>query len=212
MEIAELDIPELRDPPFTPQRPGRAARSAALDLRRDPRARPARPPSVRFVLGVASSASSQSAATDEHVLAIKLTLYRTSGDTAIVRALDRGGAARQAGRGADRAQGARSTRRTTSRGRARSRTPACTSRSARRVLKTHTKTALVVRREPDGIRRYVHLGTRQLQLAHGAALHRRRAVHLQPVDRRRRERSVQLAHRLSRASGCTASCSSRRRT
>ena len=27
------------------------------------------------------------------------------------------------------------------------------------VLKTHTKTAMVVRREPDGIRRYVHLGT-----------------------------------------------------
>ena len=27
------------------------------------------------------------------------------------------------------------------------------------VLKTHTKTALVVRREPDGIRRYVHIGT-----------------------------------------------------
>jgi polyphosphate kinase len=26
-------------------------------------------------------------------------------------------------------------------------------------LKTHTKTALVVRREPDGIRRYVHIGT-----------------------------------------------------
>jgi polyphosphate kinase len=27
------------------------------------------------------------------------------------------------------------------------------------VLKTHTKTAMVVRREPDGIRRYVHIGT-----------------------------------------------------
>jgi len=27
------------------------------------------------------------------------------------------------------------------------------------LLKTHTKTALVVRRDPDGIRRYVHIGT-----------------------------------------------------
>ena len=79
-------------------------------------------------------------------------------------------------------------------------------------LKTHTKTALVVRREPDGIRRYVHIGTGNYNSTHGAAVHRRRAVHLQPVDRRRRERPVQLAHRLSRGSGCIASCSSRRRT
>ena len=128
------------------------------------------------------------------------------------RALDRGRAARQAGRGDRRAQGALRRGEQHHRGRARSRTPACTSRIGSAELKTHTKTALVVRREPDGIRRYVHLGTRQLQLAHGAAVHRRRPVHLQPVDRRRRQRSVQLAHRLSRGSGSTASSSSRRRT
>ena len=55
MELAELEIPELRDPPFTPQRPARAARSAALDLRRHSRARHSRPPSVRFLLGARSS-------------------------------------------------------------------------------------------------------------------------------------------------------------
>ena len=39
-------------------------------------------------------------------------------------------------------------------------------------LKTHCKVALVVRREDDGIRRYVHLGDRQLQPADRRHLHR----------------------------------------
>ncbi len=46
-------------------------------------------------------------------------------------------------------------------------------------LKTHAKIALVVRREADGIRRYVHIGHGQLQPQDGAALHRLRALHVQ---------------------------------
>ena len=49
------------------------------------------------------------------------------------------------------------------------------------ALKTHAKICLVVRREADGIRRYVHIGSRQLQLAHGATLHGRRPVHRGPA-------------------------------
>ena len=52
-----------------------------------------------------------------------------------------------------------STSRPTSSGPARWRRRACTSSTAWSGLKTHTKTALVVRDEPDGIRRYCHIGT-----------------------------------------------------
>ena len=63
-------------------------------------------------------------------------------------------------------------------------------------LKTHCKAALVVRREHDGIRRYVHLGHRQLQPDHRAALHRPRLLHLPPRVRRGRQRAVQPPDRL----------------
>ena len=49
-------------------------------------------------------------------------------------------------------------------------------------LKMHCKIALVVRREGDGIRRYVHLGTGNYNADHRAPVHRSRPVHL----RRRR--------------------------
>ena len=44
-------------------------------------------------------------------------------------------------------------------------------------LKTHASSCLVVRREGDGMRRYVHIGTGNYNPAHGAALHRPRPVH-----------------------------------
>ena len=44
-------------------------------------------------------------------------------------------------------------------GAARSRTAGVHVAYGSAMLKTHAKTALVVRREPDGIRRYVHIGT-----------------------------------------------------
>ena len=45
-----------------------------------------------------------------------------------------------------------------------------------RGLKVHAKCCLVVRRTPQGIRRYVHLGHGQLQPSHRAAVHGRRAA------------------------------------
>ena len=98
------------------------------------------------------------AATDEHVLAIKLTLYRTSGETVIVKSLIE---AAERGKQVvvlielqarfDEANNIAWARTLENYG-------------VHVVygvpgLKTHTKTALVVRREPDGIRRYVHIGT-----------------------------------------------------
>ena len=44
-------------------------------------------------------------------------------------------------------------------------------------LKTHCKLCLVVRQEPDGIRRYAHIGTGNYNAAHVEGLHRRRVVH-----------------------------------
>ena len=63
-------------------------------------------------------------------------------------------------------------------------------------IKVHSKIALVVRREGDGIRRYVHLGDRQLQRGDRAPLHRPRFVHLRRGHRPGRDRSLQLPHRL----------------
>jgi hypothetical protein len=92
------------------------------------------------------------------VLAIKLTLYRTSGDTAIVAALVD---AAQRGKQVavivelkarfDEANNIIWARQLEDAG--------VHVAFGSATLKTHAKTALVVRREPDGIRRYIHLGS-----------------------------------------------------
>jgi polyphosphate kinase len=98
------------------------------------------------------------AANDDQVLAIKMTLYRTSGDTAIVDSL-----IRAAQRGIqvavlvelkarfDEANNISWARTLEDYG--------IHVAYGSAALKIHAKTALVVRREADGIRRYVHLGS-----------------------------------------------------
>jgi polyphosphate kinase len=100
----------------------------------------------------------EEASVDPDVLAIKMTLYRTSGDTAIVRALVE--AARR---------GKQVVVVMELKARFDEANNIAWARTLERAgvhvvyglvrLKTHAKTALVVRREPDGVRRYVHIGS-----------------------------------------------------
>ncbi len=100
----------------------------------------------------------QSAAVDPQVLAIKLTIYRTSSESPIIQALME--AARQ---GKQVAVLVEITARfdeapNIAWGRRLEREGAHVVYGVER-LKTHVKLALVVREEKDGIRRYVHVGT-----------------------------------------------------
>jgi polyphosphate kinase len=100
----------------------------------------------------------RSAAADPAVLAIKLTIYRTSSGSPIIQALKE--AAR---RGKQVAVLVEITARfdeapNISWGKELEQAGAHVAYGVERV-KTHVKLALVVREEPDGIRRYVHVGT-----------------------------------------------------
>jgi polyphosphate kinase len=159
-----LPLPELKDVPWTPVVPARF--HAAPDESGEPRATVfdeikkgdilVHHPYHSFAATVQEFITQ--AAHDPQVLAIKLTLYRTSGDSPIVRALVDAAAARKQvvalvelkARFDEENNIAWANR--------------LEDAGAHVVygvvgLKTHTKTALVVRKEGDALRRYVHIGT-----------------------------------------------------
>ena len=157
MAIAMLDIPELRDPMLVPTVPlaVRDTTRSIFDVIREHDLL-VHHPFESFAATVEQFL--EVAARDDHVLAIKLTLYRTSGDTAIVRALTE---AAQRGK-----QVAVLVELQARFDEANNITWARTLENfgvhvayGLPGLKTHSKVALVVRREADGIRRYVHIGT-----------------------------------------------------
>ena len=157
MTIAMLDIPELRDAPYTPVTPVevRDESRSMFDVIRE-KDLLVHHPFDSF--GSTVERFLDEAATDPQVLAIKLTLYRTSGETALVRALTE---AAQRGKQVavlvelqarfDEANNISWARTLESYG--------VHVTYGLPGLKTHAKTALVVRKEADGIRRYVHIGT-----------------------------------------------------
>ena len=156
LTLASLDIPELRDAPFTPMIP-RELRGelSILDAIRE-RDLLVHHPFDSFSATVEEFIGE--AARDPTVLAIKMTLYRTSGDTAIVRALLD---AAQRGKEVvvlvelkarfDEANNIEWARTLESHG------IHVVYGSA--ALKTHAKTALIVRRDGDGFRLYAHIGS-----------------------------------------------------
>jgi polyphosphate kinase len=159
-QIYNLDRPELKDEPFTPVTPSRlthvdgeptdifaAIRQGDILVQH---------PYDSFAESV--EAFIAQASRDPDVLAIKQTLYRTSGDSAIVRSLIRA---------AERGKQVAALVELKARG-----DEAANIGFARALeqagvhvvyglvgLKTHSKIALVVRQEGDGIRRYCHIGT-----------------------------------------------------
>ena len=153
--LVNLDYPELHDPPFTPAIPKRligqtdifaAIREGDLLLHHPFESFD---PVVQFV---------KQAANDPDVLAIKQTLYRTSGNSPVVAAL------------ADAAEDGKQVAALIElKARFDEENNIHWARTLERVgvhviygvagLKTHAKVTLVVRNEPDGIRRYMHFGT-----------------------------------------------------
>jgi polyphosphate kinase len=157
MELAALEIPELRDPPHTPAPPVDLMSDANLfHTIRDLKSVLVHHPYESFQLSVERFL--KEASDDPKVRAIKVTLYRTSKDSEVIRSLVR--AARNGKQVAvvlelkarfdEEANIKWATR---------------MERAGIHVtygvvgLKTHCKTILVVRQDYDGLRRYAHLAT-----------------------------------------------------
>ena len=155
-----LDRPDLKDDPFVAVTPPRLATAddEPVDIFSAVRLGDilVHHPYDSFANSV--EAFIQQASHDPKVLAIKQTLYRTSGDSPIVKALIRA---------AERGTQVAALVELKARG-----DEAANVAWAKQLeqagvhvvyglmgLKTHSKTALVVRQEDDGIRRYCHIGT-----------------------------------------------------
>ncbi len=158
--LYEIDRPELKDPPFSPVTQTRLTGpdDEPVDVFGAIRAGDilVHHPYDSFTTSVEMFI--KQAASDPQVLAIKQTLYRTSADSPIVKSLIRA---------AER--GKQVAALVELKARFDEQANVAWARALEEAgvhvvyglvgLKTHSKTALVVRQEPDGIRRYCHIGT-----------------------------------------------------
>ena len=156
LTLAGLDLPALRDPPFHPVTPARLASGRNIfDVIREGDLL-LHHPYESFQTSVERFI--QTAAEDPDVLAIKLTLYRTGGDSGIARLL-----AQAAERGKQVAVlielQARFDEENNIIWAQRLEDVGVHVSYGVPGLKTHAKVMLVVRREGDTMRRYVHIGT-----------------------------------------------------
>ncbi len=209
-------VPDRRPGPAGPARPAVDAARAHAHPGRGRRHLRGHPPRATCSSTIRTRASMprverfiDEAADDPHTVAIKMTVYRVGDDTPFVRSLIR---AAEAGKQV-----------------------ACLVELKARFdearnlywaqelekagvhvvygvlgLKTHTKIALVVRKEAAGLRCYAHIGTGNYHVQHGPALHRPRPVHLRPGAHGRRGEPVPLPHRPLASRPASTSCSSRR--
>ena len=157
-EIASLDFPELRDPPHKPVENTRLVHDARniFHIVRERGAMLLQHPYESFSTSVERFL--RTASDDPKVLAIKMTLYRTSEDSSIVDSL---------------VNAARNGKQVAVLVELKARfDEAANIRWARRMeqagihvtygvigLKTHSKVILVVRKDYNGLRRYAHIGT-----------------------------------------------------
>ena len=160
LAIYGLDRPDLKDDPWTPAtQPGLAtATDEPADLFALIRERDVLVHHPYDSFSTSVEAFIQQAAADPDVLAIKQTLYRTSGDSPIVKSLIRAAES-----------GKQVATLVELKARFDEQNNIAWARALEEVgvhvvygllgLKTHSKTAMVVRQEPDGLRRYCHIGT-----------------------------------------------------
>ena len=195
-QLYGLDRPTLKDPPFVPATnpafaEGETPKSVFATLRDGDVL--LHHPYESFATTVQRFI--EQAAADPRVLAIKQTLYRTSGDSPIVDALISAAAA-----------GKQVVALVEIKARFDEQANISWAKALERAgvhvvyglvgLKTHCKTALVIRQEGKTLRRYCHHRHRQLQPQDRPDLRGSRPADGRPGHRRRPDRPVQRAHRV----------------
>jgi polyphosphate kinase len=157
MQLTKLDRPDLKDEPWVPVIPGRFASGAGMTFAEIARSDIlVHQPYDSFAASF--EAFVRNAASDPEVIGLKATVYRTSNETPLVPALIEA-----------QENGKQSVCLVELKARFDERRNIYWSEALERAgvhvvfgfpnLKVHAKAVLVVRREPGGLRRYVHIGT-----------------------------------------------------